>query len=260
MNLLFFGPNLPRCLLLLAAMLKIRLIATLIWLLISLPASAEYKFGFADINFNRLNWNEGTKLKSTKQDFNYLEFEGGQTHSWGDLYGFFDIENIGKTGSDVRTAGKFAVNYYLGNSPFSLYAQIYNFTSLGFSEQNQVTGFGYRLEGQGWWIRPYLGFHNVSETFYSGFNGYMAGWTVGYAFSFRGLSFLFVDWHEWEFARNRIYADGNGGATSSQNGAASIWWNANDHLSTGFQWRYAQDKLGTPGTLGAQIYTLKYTF
>jgi hypothetical protein len=241
-------------------MRNLKILILLTFSLFGALASAEYQFGFFDININRLDWNEGTKLKSTKQDFYYLEFEGGQQHSWGELYGFFDIENIGKTGADVRTACKGSVNYYLGDTPFSLYAHVYNFTSLGFSEQNQVTGFGYRLTGKGWWVKPFIGFHNVSETFYSGFNGYMAGWVIGYGFTLLGLDFLFADWHEYEFARNQTYADGAGGSTTGQNGAASLTWNTTPHLAMGFQWRYAQDKLGTPGTLGAQIYTLKYNF
>ncbi|MGZ3724118.1 MAG: outer membrane protein OmpK, partial [Bdellovibrionales bacterium] len=65
--------------------------------------------------------------------------------------------------------------------------------------------------------------------------------------------------HEWEFERNAQYADGNG-APSSINGALSFWWNEVHGVTLGVQWRYAQDKLGTPGTLGALISSMRYTF
>ncbi len=221
---------------------------------------AEYKYGFADISVNRLIWTSGTKLKSTKQDFNYFELEGGAAYSWGDVYGFFDIENVGKTGNDVRTAAKVSVAAKLMESPLHLYAQVYNFAAAGFSEQNQVVGLSYSLGEKNWWFKPLLGFHEVTQTYFNGFNGYMAGWVLGYLFNIGSQSFMFADWHEFEFARTETYAAGNGGSKTSHNGAVTLWWNASTHWSTGIQWRYASDKLGTAGTLGAEIFTLRYSF
>lgn len=233
---------------------------TLVLMIIVWTAKADYQWGFGNMSLNYLDWEKGTENKSTKKDFTYLEIEGGAQHSWGDVYGFFDIENIGKTGSDVRTATKGSINYYLNNSKFGLYAHQYSFHSLGFSEQNRVIGFGYLLAGDGWWIKPFLGFHDVSQTFYSGSNGYMGGWVFGYNFVAFGQKFFLVDWHEMEFERNQSYAAGNGASRTGINGALSIWWNLNAQVTFGQQWRYATNKLGTGGEMNAWISTLKYNF
>jgi len=229
-------------------------------ILVTQLSRAEYQWGFGDVSVNYLDWGRGTENKSTKTDFTYVELEGGAQHTWGDLYGFFDIENVGKTGGEVRTASKAAINFYLGNTKFGLYAHQYTFSSLGFAEQNRVIGFGYLWAGDGWWFKPFLGFHDVSQTFYSGSNGYMGGWVFGYNFTAFKQRFFLADWHEIEFNRNEAYAAGNGGRRSSTNGALSIWWSYDANLSIGQQWRYATDKLGTGGDMAAWISTLKYSY
>ena len=227
-----------------------------------IPATsfAGYEWGFANVSLNRLFWTNSTKEKSTKIDFNYFELEGGGQYSWGELYGFFDIENIGHDGNEVRTAAKGVARYYLGKSNVSLYAHVYDFNAAGFSEQNRVFGLGYQLTGLGWWVKPFLGVHDVTQTYFTGLNGFMGGWTVGYTFKIGKLSFMATDWHELEFARKDAYAAANGGKNVSQNGAASLWWNATDEFTLGAQWRYAVDKLGTAGVLGAAILTARYNF
>jgi hypothetical protein len=223
-------------------------------------AHAEYQSGFGNVSVNLLDWTTGTEGKSDKKDFVYLELEGGANFNWGEIYGFFDLENPGKTGNDVRSASKGSINYLLGGTKIGLYAQVYNFAAHGFSEQNRVLGLSYTFAGEGWWWKPFLGAHDVSQTFYSGSNGAMGGWVLGYAFKFFGENFLFVDWHEYEFERHRTYAAGNGARLDGHNGAASIWWFGPGGLSLGIQGRYANDKLGTPGSLGAVIYSVKYLF
>ncbi|WP_436405626.1 outer membrane protein OmpK, partial [Escherichia coli] len=37
---------------------------------------------------------EKSSTKSHKDDFGYLELEGGANFSWGEMYGFFDWENF----------------------------------------------------------------------------------------------------------------------------------------------------------------------
>lgn len=228
--------------------------------LLSPSAGAEMKSAFADISANYLDWSGGTEQKSSKTDFAYLELEGGAQFDWGELYGFFDAENIGRSDDEKRTAFKTSVSYFLGDSKLSLYAQVYNFAALGFSEQNRVIGLSYAWGGPGWWFTPFLGVHDVTQTFFSGINGFMAGWVVGYAFQVHEHKFLLVDWHEYEFERKEAYAAGNGGQRTGHNGAASLWWNAATKLSLGLQYRYATDKLGTPGAMGALIYSAKYFF
>jgi hypothetical protein len=228
--------------------------------LLAPPAYAELQWSFADVSFNRLDWDRGTEAKSPKRDFSYLELEGGGQFNWGELYGFFDIENPGKGGHDTRTAGKGSVNYYLFGSKASLYGHVYNFAADGFSEQNRVMGLGYTFIEKAWWFKPFIGFHEVSQTFYSGSNGYMLGWVFGRLFTIKGRNFLLADWHEHEFGRNERYARGNGGKRTSHNGALSVWWIPSKHLTGGVQWRYAADKLGTGGPINAFIYTVKYVF
>jgi hypothetical protein len=131
---------------------------------------------------------------------------------------------------------------------------------MGFSEQNRVIGFGYQIANQTWWFKPFLGFHDVIQPFYSGRNGYMGGWIAGYNFQLAKQNFTVANWHELEFSRNQSYADGNGGNTTSHNGAVSFFWNFRPEVSFALQWRYAIDKLGTEGVQNAAIYSAKYNF
>ncbi len=242
------------------ALMRLFVILAILGFMVSSSAFAKYEWGFADMSLNHLIWSDGVKAKSSKKDFTYLELEGGGQFSWGEVYGFFDIENIGHDGDEVRTAGKGSIRYYLPLPGFSVYAHVYDFNSLGFGEQNRVIGFGYQVTGNGWWFKPFLGVHDVSQTYFSGLNGFMGGWIAGYGFKIGSQDFLVADWHEWEFARKEAYALGNGNKSMGQNGAASIWWNATPQLSVGLQWRYAVDKLGTPGVLNAGIATVRYNF
>lgn len=245
-----------------------RLISSLVFSVLifsSLGVHADYQWGFGNVSLNYLDWDQQTEDKSTKKDFTFLEIEGGAQHSWGELYGFFDLEEVGKTGDEVRTASKGVLRYYLGKSNVSIYAHVYDFNAAGFAEQNRVLGLGYQLTGetapgQAWWFKPFLGFHDVSQTFFNGSNGYMAGWIIGYSFQISTQNFLFTDWHEYEFSRKEAYAAGNGRQTTSHNGAAAIWWMINKEITLGLQYRYANDKLGTEGNMGAVITTVKYNF
>lgn len=67
-------------------------------LAIPVVSHAEFKGGFADIGVHYLDWTsrttEKSSTKSHKDDFGYLEFEGGANFSWGEMYGFFDWENF----------------------------------------------------------------------------------------------------------------------------------------------------------------------
>ena len=233
---------------------------TLLMVFLVSSALAEYQYGFGNLSVNYLDWDSGTQAKSTKKDFTYIEIEGGAQHSWGELYGFFDFENIGQSSDSVRTASKGSISFYLPNTKFGLYAHQYSFQSLGFSEQNRVIGFSYVLSGEGWWFKPFLGFHDVIQTFYTGPNGYMGGWVFGYNFTAFSYAFTIIDWHEIEFERNQNYAAGNGDSKTGINGALSLWWSINSSISVGQQFRYATNKLGTGGDLGAWISTLKYNF
>jgi hypothetical protein len=220
---------------------------------------AAYQFGFGNLSGNYLAWDQSTKDKSTKKDFGYLELEGGAQFDWGDLYGFFDIENFDRAGKEVRTANKGAVHYYFSESKLGIYAQQYTFQSLGFSEQNRVVGLAYTFEGTGWFVKMFLGLHDIVQTYYSGPNGYMGGWIFGYNFNWLNQKFSIFDWHEIEFGRDETVAQGNGGS-AGVNGALSIWWLGNDKITPGIQRRYATNKLGTLGDMGAWIASVRINF
>ncbi|MTI14198.1 outer membrane protein OmpK [Sansalvadorimonas verongulae] len=230
----------------------------------------EPVWSFANVSINHLDWSTGTEQRTgnngnRKEDFNYLEVEGGAGYNWGEIYGFYDIENPGRKrenedGKEKRIATKGTMHYYLGDSLFSLYAQVYHFNSKPFYETNTVVGLGYRYSnGSGFWIKPWIGGHYVdSDNGYSGTNGIMAGWVLGYNFKAMDQDFMITNWHETEFLRASKYKRVNGNL--GMNGAVALWWNASQHISAGVQYRYANKKLGFDGNNNAMIYTLKYNF
>lgn len=103
---------------------------------LAIPAvsHAEFKGGFADIGIHYLDWTsrttEKSSTKSHKDDFGYLELEGGANFSWGEMYGFFDWENFyndrhDKPGSEQRYTFKNTNRIYLGDTGFNLYLHAY---------------------------------------------------------------------------------------------------------------------------------------
>ncbi len=266
---------------------------------LSTPASAEQFYGFMDINVNYLDWTEkaedrtapphlgGEGFGGTKEDFFYLELEGGAGFDWGDLYGFVDFENPGESRSkrefgfgdfdtpesdgiysdSFRIAAKGSIAYNIGETKFNYYGHIYSLTvgGEGFYDQNIVLGASYDIfTDWGFWMKPFLGIHIELSTFNgSGTNGYMGGWVLGYDFQLADQKFSINQWHETEFARKDQFR-GNGTQyqlnSTGQNGAVSAWWHMTKHFTTGIQYRYADHKLGTAAYHDAIIYTLKYNF
>ena len=227
----------------------------------------EPVWSFANVSVNHLDWSKGTEQRSHhfKEDFNFLEVEGGVGYDWGEFYGFYDLENPGRDrenedGNEKRVATKGSFHYYLGDSPLSVYAQVYHFNSKGFYETNSVVGLGYRFSNDsGFWVKPWIGGHYVdSDAGYNGMNGLMAGWVLGYSFKAMDQDFMVTNWNEIEFLRADDYKDANGNL--GINGAVSLWWNATQHITAGVQYRYASEKLGLDGNNNAMIYTLKYNF
>ena len=213
---------------------------------LAIPAvsHAEFKGGFADIGIHYLDWTsrttEKSSTKSHKDDFGYLELEGGANFSWGEMYGFFDWENFyndrhDKPGSEQRYTFKNTNRIYLGD------------------------GIGYNFTGSGWWFKPFFAKRYTDQTYYTGDNGYVAGWVAGYSFMLGSEKFTLTNWNEYEFDRDATYAAGNGGK-EGLNGAVALWWNATSHITTGIQYRYADDKLGEDFYQDAIIYSIKFNF
>ncbi|MCK2183789.1 outer membrane protein OmpK [Halomonas getboli] len=238
------------------------------------------QWSFANVSVNYLDWSDGTEERTStnaaKGDFFYLELEGGVGFDWGEFYGFYDAENphndtAEEDGRDNRrSAAKVTSHIYLGESPFSLYFHVYDFRDYGYDseEQDRVVGFGYRHTfANGLWFKPFIGKAWVESdgNSYSGENGYMAGWVLGYDFQAFGEAFSLTNWHEQTFERDdeylrRNYVNGPAGELGT-NGAVALWWHPIDEITTGVQYRYSNNKLGTAGEYqNAMIYTLKYNF
>ena len=240
---------------------------------VAIPAQAEYLYGFGDVSINYLDWSNGTEDRTGYQeDFMYLELEGGAGFSWGEVYGFADLENAENGADKARTSIKGSITYKTGLDELRLYGQIYNTNSGGFTAQNDVAGISYAFSGENWFFNPWVGFHHTMTTTtdfstgnnisFSGMNGGMAGWVLGYNFNIGEQSFSISNWHETEFARNDDYAAVSGETTDelSANGALALWWNVTNNVTTGVQYRYTYNKLGTVGNQNAMIYSLKYNF
>ncbi|RLV61288.1 ion channel protein Tsx [Parashewanella curva] len=234
----------------------------------------------------------GQGLGGTKKDFLFLELEGGAGYDWGDVYGFIDIENPGninksqnerKEGDKVveergvavpssfRIAAKGSIAYNIGKTNWNAYGHIYSFTEArgdfhgGFFDQNVVLGVSYDINtDSGFWMKPFIGLHYENQRFAgAGFNGYMAGWVLGYNFKLGNQNFMVSNWHETEFAREDQFRS-NGTPHKldkmGQNGAVALWWNATKKFTAGVQYRYADQKLGTAAYHDAVIFTAKYNF
>ncbi|WP_293759558.1 outer membrane protein OmpK [uncultured Aquitalea sp.] len=242
-------------------------------LALSMMGSAAFahadNWSWGDVSANYLDWSSRTTGQSGKKDFAYLELEGGMGGQWGELYGFFDLENPGKSGNgqeghDQRYTTKAIARFNMtriGDVPVQLYAHVYDTRGNEFFTQNRVLGLGTDLKFGNLTIKPFIGAHNELDAFgvNSGFNGWMAGYVLLYPFSAFGQSFLVSQWHETEFARKDKFTP-NYNSHTGQNGAIALWWNVSKHFTTGVQYRYADQKLGTSVYQNAMIYSAKYNF
>lgn len=245
-------------------------------------AHADDGWSFKNVSLNYLDWTGRTERNTEpgpfgqKKDFPYLEAEGGMGGNWGDLYGFFDIENPNKgthepeVGKSRRYAWKVVgrINVgKIGDMPVQMYAHIYDFTEGDFNDQNRVLGLGTSWSSGNFWVKPFLGVHDESKSGVGAhFNGGMGGWVWGYSFNAFGQSFMATNWHEWEFARKAEYLvmarDGEvvQGRNWAQNGAVSLWWNVTKNFTTGVTYRYAYQKLGSATYEDGLIYTARWNF
>lgn len=238
--------------------------------LILLSSLHAANYSFVDTSVNYLNWSNSTEENSLQKDFVYLELEGGAGWDWGEFYGFFDIENPlssydDKPANDLRFVAKPIVDIYLKHH-FSLHLQNFIFHSKSFYVSNSVAGLSYKYSSGNFWIIPFLGAHYLKSTYYSGFQGYMAGWNFSYDFKLFNQKLNLFNWNEIEFARAKeSYESADGVAIGDAksygiNGALSLWYKIIPSLSLGVQQRYAKYKLGSPTLQSGQIYSLKYYY
>jgi nucleoside-specific outer membrane channel protein Tsx len=122
-------------------------------------------WSFANVSANYLDWSSRTTEQSGKKDFGYLEAEGGMGGNWGDVYGFFDLENPGKSGDGLngydrryttKAIGRFNLTQ-VGNVPVQLYAHVYDTRGNNFFSQNRVLGLSTELKYGNLTIKPFIG-------------------------------------------------------------------------------------------------------
>ncbi|OWY41060.1 hypothetical protein CEK28_01975 [Xenophilus sp. AP218F] len=230
-------------------------------------------YSFANVSANWLDWSNRTTDQAHKRDFGYLEAEGGMGGNWGELYGFFDIENPGKSnngtdGKDRRFTTKVVARYNMtkiGDVPVQLYGHVYDTRGNGFGgfdtffTQNRVLGLGTDFTIGGVTIKPFFGVHNEldSNSTGSGFNGYMTGYVLLYPFQAFGQNLMISQWHETELDRQDKFTK-NYKSRVGQNGALALWWTPTKAITTGLQYRYADQKLGSSAYQNAVIYSIKY--
>lgn len=239
-------------------------------------ASAQ-DWSFKNVSLNHLNWTGATENNTGKTDFTFLELEGGMGGKWGEVYGFFDVENPTKSTNEANannnrhTAYKVVGRYNVasvGSMPVQLFGQIYSFDNHAsgagaashFNVTDVVAGLGTAYRSGDFWINPFLGVHHSSNNYNGGdWNGGMAGWVLGYSFKLGGQSFSVTNWHEIEFARKQKFLGGEKKSMGNQ-GALSLWWNIHPMFTAGVQYRYAKAKLGSDTMQSGTILTGKFNF
>ncbi|WP_146490690.1 outer membrane protein OmpK [Vibrio sp. T20] len=241
----------------------------------SLPVHCEYLYGWGDISINYYDWTKDTETRSYgfKNDYGFIEIEGGANFSWGEIYGLFDMElqeNVNEFGQKISgqsigstSKGNIAVKTGLGDLRY--FSQTYSTESLGYHFRDSVFGVSYLITDSNWSFAPFIGIHHVNTEDFADFNGGMFGWVGYYNFELSDQSFSITHWFESEFSRSSEYLESNiasGTETDSlsANGAISLWWNATSNVSTGIQYYYAHNKLQQSKTDSAIIYTIKYNF
>lgn len=232
-------------------------------------AITDPAWSFGNVSLNKLDWSGGTQERASHlKDFTFIELEGGAGYAGGDVYGFLDIEDFSNYSSaeDVKLSGKLVTKFYTPVEKVSVYHQTFFVASKDFDTVDTVLGLAYSANVGDVRFTPFVGAQYSShdadwQSNFSGMNGYMAGWTAMYDFTVGQEKFSVTNWHEVTFGRNHEYLKTASEAKElGHNGALSLWWHPTRHLTTGVQWRYADNKIGSNGNVNAAIYTIKYNF
>jgi len=234
-------------------------------------SSLKPNYYYANVNVNYLDWLSKTQELESKDDFLYFGVEGGANWDEGDFYGFLNLENPFQSYTDedphsLRFTAFADVDINIKNN-FKIHIQDYHLHSESFYVNDFVVGASYKyMSDFGLWFRPFLGVHFTNDTYYDGFNGYMTGWLFSYNFKLFDQDFNIFQWNEIEFAREKDFYKADDGSRIGDseswglNGALSFWWLINKSFSTGLQYRYADNKLGSAEYQSAFIYTARYHF
>ncbi|WP_413113239.1 outer membrane protein OmpK [Thaumasiovibrio sp. DFM-14] len=232
---------------------------------LSTPAVSNEYSAWGNIHFDYQAWGHGV----TESDFTQalVGIEGGLNFEWGELFGFYDFENIDKASGEQGATMSLQSHVYLGDSNVSVFNKVYSSQSPAIKETNSFMGLGYTgIGGNGWWFTPWLAanYTNVRNEFnsvtdFNGFNGATLGWSAGYVFELFGQSMLLSNWNEIEMFRDDIYGSNNNGNTGL-NGGLNLGWDITQHVNATVMYRYYYNKLGADGYGDILIYRLAYKF
>ena len=227
-------------------------------------------YNFSNIGVNYFDWTQDTQNKTAKEDFTYISVEGGAGWKWVEVYANANLENPIKCYSD-ESPNNLRYTTYVDlevkvTEGFRVHLQNFFLEGLDYYVNDFVFGISYKYKNEsGFWIKPFVGIHHTTDTYYKGFNGYMAGWVLDYNVNFFDENFDIFWWNELEFDRNKdFYLSDNepvgDGKSYGLNGSMNFFWHINKSISTGIQYRYAKHKLGSIEYQSGMIYMLKYNF
>ena len=235
-----------------------------------LVADLKPDYSFSNVGLNYFDWTEATHDKTEQEDFAYVSVEGGAGWKWAEVYANANLENPTKRYTDeapdnLRYTAFVDFNVKLTQG-FRLHFQDFYLEGLDYYVNDFVAGASYKYNNDsGFWIRPFIGVHHTTDTYYTGFNGYMAGWTLNYDIKLFDENFTIFWWNEIEFDRNRDFYMSDGEPTGDSkshglNGSMNLFWHINKSVTTGLQYRYAERKLGSVEYQSGVVYMLKYNF
>ena len=216
---------------------------------------------FTSVSYNHVDWHENSPGK----DYNFVEVEKGGTYDWGSFYGFLDVERVDHIHNkdNMKLSGK-AVFTITNEYNINDYIQAFGYAEKDFQVLDLVIGKQTNISGNGWYFNPFLALqysainNNFADTYFEGVNGAMLGWNAGY---FVTEKLQISNWHEFTMFRDNTYLAVSGEKHDiGINGALAAWYHITPNLTTGLQYRYASNKLGSTHGSNGIIYTVKLNF
>ena len=214
---------------------------------------------FTSVSYNNMDWDG-------KPDNEFIEIEKGGTYEWGTFYGFVDIEQFDTYSSSEDTKLSVKTVFTVNNptSGINDYVQLFAYGEKHFQVLDAVYGKQLTFNGNKWWFNPFAGIqysmlnNNFAGVSFEGVNGAMIGWSAGYSITDK---VQITNWHEFTTIRSSDYLVKSGDTSDlGMNGALSAWYHVTPNFTTGIQWRYADNKLGSAHGSNAIIYTVKVNF
>jgi hypothetical protein len=153
--------------------------------------------------------------------------EGGFDYDKLSMYGFAE-HNFTDNAEFFKLSG----HYTVLDTNVTLYSQATHFQGEGFDSQTGVLGLGYKLGGDGWSVKPFIGY-NVNSDGNQEDGGVMVGWS---GFKVIGTGLSVSSWHE-TVVTDEITA----------NGAVGIWQDISQRVYVGAHYAYHFNTRGNDG-------------